>query len=216
MTEEELLRKAAKGDEDAFAQLMEAHQGKVYGLILRLTGSVEDALELSQETFFNAWRGLPNFHFDSRFSTWLYRLATNVAIDFLRKEKRRRSVNVTSLSNDEDDGQRLLEIPDERFTPHQEAEKRELQTMVRQGMEQLSYEHRQVLLLREISGLSYAEIAEKLELEEGTVKSRIARARMALKGILTKEGNFSPADASKPTAKKKGGSEPCTAKKPLS
>lgn len=197
MPEEELIRRAAAGDEDAFAQLMERHQGKVYGLILRLTGSVDDALELSQETFFNAWRGLPNFRADSQFSTWLYRLASNVAIDFLRKEKRRRSVNIASLSTEEDDAQRLLEIPDERFTPHQEAEKRELQDAVRRGMELLSEEHRQVLLLRELGGLSYAEIAHKLALEEGTVKSRIARARMSLKRILTKTGNFSSLDPSK-------------------
>lgn len=199
MDEKELVRKAAQGDEDAFARLMEAHQGKVYGLILRLTGSVDDALELSQETFFNAWRGLPNFHADSRFSTWLYRLATNVTIDFKRREKRRNSTNITSLSTEDDDAQRLLEIPDERFTPHQEAEKRELQETVRRGMDALSEEHRQVLLLREIAGLSYAEIAQKLSLEEGTVKSRIARARMSLKGILEKEGNFSPSHASKKT-----------------
>lgn len=197
MDEEALIRKAAGGDEDAFAALMEAHQGKVYGLILRLTGSVDDALELSQETFFNAWRGLPNFHFESRFSTWLYRLASNVAIDFLRKEKRRRSVNVTSLSTEEDDAQRLLDIPDDRFTPHQAAERRELQDAVRRGIDCLSEEHRQILLLRELGGLSYAEIARKLDLEEGTVKSRIARARAALKEILTQEGNFSPKGASK-------------------
>ena len=62
MTEEELIQQAAQGDQDAFAQLLELHQGKVYGLTLRLTGSPEDAMELTQETFFNAWRGLPNFH----------------------------------------------------------------------------------------------------------------------------------------------------------
>lgn len=197
MDEEALIRKAASGDEDAFAALMEAHQGKVYGLILRLTGSVDDALELSQETFFNAWRGLPNFHFESRFSTWLYRLASNVTIDFLRKEKRRRSVNVTSLSTEEDDAQRLLDIPDDRFTPHQATERRELQDTVRRGIDCLSEEHRQILLLRELGGLSYAEIAQKLNLEEGTVKSRIARARSALKGILAQDGNFSPKGASK-------------------
>lgn len=214
MEEEELVRKAAQGDENAFAQLMEAHQGKIYGLILRLTGSAEDAMELSQETFFNAWRGLPNFHADSRFSTWLYRLATNVAIDFLRKEKRRRSVNITSLSTEDNDAQHLLDIPDERFTPQKEAEKRELQETVRRGIDALSEEHRQVLLLRELSALSYAEIAEKLDLEEGTVKSRIARARLALKGILEKEGNFSPLDTSKRPDRKERRPGRCVAKKP--
>lgn len=191
MTEAELIVKAQQGDEDAFAQLLDAHQGKVYGLTLRLTGSPEDAMELTQETFFNAWRGLPSFHQDSKFSTWLYRLATNVTIDFLRKEKRRRSLSTSSLSIEDDDDQRVLDIPDQRFTPQSEAERRELQEAVHRGLSQLSNEHRQVLVLRELNGLSYGEIAQVLDIEEGTVKSRIARARLALRKILLEDGNFS-------------------------
>ncbi len=190
LTEEELIARAQKGDEDAFAQLLELHQGKVYGLILRLTGSQEDAMELTQEAFFNAWRGLPNFHGESRFSTWLYRLATNVSIDFLRKEKRRRALSIASLSAGEEDD-RILEIPDHRFTPQTELERKELQEAVRRGLEQLSDDHRQVLVLRELNGLSYLEIAQVLHIEEGTVKSRIARARLALRKILQGDGNFS-------------------------
>lgn len=196
MTEEELISKARQGDQDAFAQLLELHQGKVYGLTLRLTNSPEDAMELTQETFFNAWRGLPKFQGDSKFSTWLYRLATNVTIDFLRKEKRRRSVITTSLSVGEDDDQRVLEIPDHRFTPQSEAERHELQQAIHRGLAQLSDEHRQVLVLRELNGLSYMEIAQVLGLEEGTVKSRISRARMALRRVLAEDGNFSPPIAS--------------------
>lgn len=195
MTEEELIKSAARGDQDAFAQLLELHQNKVYGLTLRLSGSPEDAMELTQETFFNAWRGLPNFHFESKFSTWLYRLATNAAIDFLRREKRRRSLTVTSLSA-EDDPQRLLDIPDRRFTPQDELERKEFQAAIRQGLEQLSEEHRRILVLRELSGLSYAEIAQVLGIEEGTVKSRISRARLALRKVLLADGNFSAPPAS--------------------
>lgn len=191
MTEAELISKAQQGDEDAFAQLLDDHQGKVYGLILRLTGSPEDAMELTQETFFNAWRGLPSFQRNSKFSTWLYRLATNVTIDFLRKEKRRRSLSVSSLSVDGDDDLRVLDVPDHRFTPQSEAERRELQEAVHQGISKLSDEHRQVLVLRELNGLSYSEIAQVLDIEEGTVKSRISRARLALRKILLEDGNFS-------------------------
>lgn len=190
MDESTLVTLAGQGDEDAFAQLVEMHQSKVYSLTLRLTNSVDDALELTQETFFNAWRGLPNFHGESRFSTWLYRLATNVTIDFLRKEKRRRALNAVSISDDEEEG-RIMDIPDHRFTPQGEAERKELQEMVRQGLRQLSDDHRQVLVLRELNGLSYSEIAQILQVEEGTVKSRIARARMALKKVLEQGGNFS-------------------------
>ena len=161
----------------------------------RLTGSPEDAMELTQETFFNAWRGLPNFHAESKFSTWLYRLATNAAIDFLRRERRRRALPVVPLVADEEDD-RALDIPDRRLDPQGEVERRELQAAIRRGLERLSPEHRQVLVLREFTGLSYAEIAQVLHLEEGTVKSRIARARLALRKLLLEDGNFSPPTAS--------------------
>lgn len=195
MNETELIQKAARGDQDAFAQLLELHQNKVYGLTLRLVGSPEDAMELTQETFFNAWRGLPNFHADSKFSTWLYRLATNAAIDFLRREKRRRNLSTIPLSTD-DDPDRVLDIPDQRFTPQSQLERQELQEAVHRGLGQLSDEHRQVLVLRELNGLSYTEIAQVLGLEEGTVKSRIFRARLALRNILLADGNFSASEPS--------------------
>lgn len=190
MDETELIQRAAQGDQDAFAQLLELHQNKVYGLTLRLVGSPEDAMELTQETFFNAWRGLPNFHADSKFSTWLYRLATNAAIDFLRREKRRKGLSTIPLSTD-DDSDRVLDIPDQRFTPQSQLERQELQEAVHRGLGQLSDEHRQVLVLRELNGLSYTEIAQVLSIEEGTVKSRIFRARLALRKILLADGNFS-------------------------
>ena len=195
MTERELITKAAQGDQDAFAQLLDAHQSKVYALTLRLVNSPEDALDLTQETFFNAWRGLPGFHFESKFSTWLYRLATNAAIDFLRREKLRRGLNVTPLWSG-DDNQQVLDIPDRRFTPQDELERKEFQEAVVRGLGKLSDEHRQVLVLRELNGLSYAEIAQVLGIEEGTVKSRISRARLALRKVLLADGNFSMPSAS--------------------
>lgn len=195
MNETELIQKAAQGDQDAFARLLELHQNKVYGLTLRLVGSPEDAMELTQETFFNAWRGLPNFHADSKFSTWLYRLATNAAIDFLRREKRRKNLSTIPLSTD-DDSDRVLDIPDQRFTPQSQLERQELQEAVHRGLGQLSDEHRQVLVLRELNGLSYTEIAQVLGIEEGTVKSRIFRARLALRNILLADGNFSASEPS--------------------
>ena len=196
MTEEELIARAQQGDEDAFAQLLDAHQGKVYGLTLRLTGSPEDAMELTQETFFNAWRGLPSFHRDSKFSTWLYRLATNVTIDSCEKKNGAAAWRCPSLSVEDEDDQRVLDVPDLRFTPQSEAERRELQEAVHRGLTQLSDEHRQVLVLRELNGLSYSEIAQVLNIEEGTVKSRISRARLALRKILLEDGNFSYTPAS--------------------
>lgn len=203
MTEQELVARANRGDQDAFAQLVEANQNKIYSLTLRMTGSPEDGADLAQEAFLRAWRALPTFQGESSFSTWLYRLASNLCIDFLRREKRRRAaVSVTSL--DDEESAAPTEVPDHRFTPEGELERRELRAAVGRALLKLSDEHRQVLILRELDGLSYAEIAQALALEEGTVKSRIARARLSLRNILLADGNFSaPASSMKTEPKRK-------------
>ncbi|MDE7261136.1 MAG: sigma-70 family RNA polymerase sigma factor, partial [Oscillospiraceae bacterium] len=91
MTDEELVRSAAKGEESAFAQLVALYEKKVYILALRITGNQEDAADVAQEAFISAWKGLPNFRGDAGFSTWLYRLTSNAAIDHLRKPRRQRT-----------------------------------------------------------------------------------------------------------------------------
>ena len=196
MTEQELVSRAKQGDQDAFSKLVEANQNKIYTLALRMTGNPEDGADLAQEAFLRAWRSLPSFQGDSSFSTWLYRLASNLCIDFLRREKRRRAAAVTVSLDGEEEESPPYEVPDHRFTPESELERKELRAAVSRGLLKLSDEHRQVLVLRELEGLSYAEIAGRLELEEGTVKSRIARARLALRNILLSDGNFSPSTAS--------------------
>lgn len=188
MDEASLIRAAQQGDQSAFARLVEANQGRIYSLCYRMTGNSEDAADLTQEAFLNAWRGLGSFGGQAAFSTWLYRLASNACIDFLRREKRRMAL---SMTQEEDEEGRQTDLPDERWAPERELERKELQTAVKEGLSTLSPEHRQVLLLRETEGLSYQEIAQCLSLEEGTVKSRIARARLALKEFLVKNGNFS-------------------------
>ena len=194
MTEQDLVARAKQGDQDAFSQLVEANQNKIYTLALRMTGHPEDGADLAQEAFLRAWRSLPSFQGESSFSTWLYRLASNLCIDFLRREKRRKAAAVVSL--DDEDAAYPLEIPDHRFTPESELERKELRAHVGQALCKLSDEHRQVLVLRELEGLSYGEIAAQLGLESGTVKSRIARARLALRNILLAEGNFLPGTSS--------------------
>ena len=191
MTEQELVLAARSGDREAFGALVEANQNMVYSLALRMTGNPDDAADLTQDAFLGAWRNLAKFDGRSAFSTWLYRLTTNLCIDFLRREKRRGQLSAPLEGEDSEGEEKQLDLPDERWSPERALEQSEIRQAVRQGLDSLSPEHRAVLLLREAEGLSYAEIARALDLEEGTVKSRIARARLALRDFLLKTGNFS-------------------------
>ena len=123
-TERELVSRARAGDTAAFEQLMLDSQDRVYTLCLRMTGNREDALDLAQETFFNAWRGLSSFQGNSSFSTWVYRLASNACIDFLRKRKRRQQGESPHSLDDEEAP--LPEPADPRGSPEEELERREL------------------------------------------------------------------------------------------
>lgn len=185
MTVEELVRAAAGGDEEAFAQLVGLYEDKVYSLALRMCGSPEDAADAAQEAFLAAWKGLPRFRGEAGFSTWLYRLTSNAAIDHLRRVKRQRGE--VSL----DGGGPGLDAVDDAPSPQAQAEETELREAVAEGLSMLSEDHRQALLLRELRGLSYEEIASELRVDLGTVKSRISRARGSLRKILVKNGNLS-------------------------
>jgi RNA polymerase sigma-70 factor (ECF subfamily) len=200
MTVDELARAAAGGDESAFEALVGLHEKKVYNLALRMCGSPEDARDVAQEAFLSAWRGLPRFRGEAGFSTWLYRLTQNAAIDHLRRTRRQQGER--SLE-DEILG---LDAADPTPSPQEQTEGAELRWAVLAALEQLSEEHRQVLVLREVQEMRYEEIAGELGLDLGTVKSRISRARSALRKILLKSGNLSGWLPSKPTeSMRKGG-----------
>lgn len=193
MTVEELVRAAAKGRTDAFEELVRLHEKKVYALTLRMCGNPEDARDAAQEAFLSAWRGLPSFRGEAGFSTWLYRLASNAAIDQLRRNRRQREE--ASLDAGE------MDTPDQSPGPQEAAEGSELQRAVADGLASLSEDHRRILLLREYQQLSYDEIAQTLDMDLGTVKSRISRARRALRKILLESGNLSGYLPSKQTEK---------------
>jgi len=181
MTDAELVSKAKSGDREAFGALVEGHQAMVYSLAFRMVGNPEDAADLTQEAFLSAWRALGGFDGRSAFGTWLYRLTSNACIDFLRRESRRGALSMTRAG---EDGEEQLEVPDDRYAPERMLARQEARQALERGLRRLSPEHRQILLLRELEGLSYAEIARRLRLEEGTVKSRIARARLALRRFM--------------------------------
>ena len=195
----ELVRKVQNGDSSSFEQLVLENQTRVYNLALRTVGNEDDAFDMSQEAFIKAYNSIGSFRGDSRFSVWLYRLTVNVCLDFLRSEGRKAHSSLTYI--DEED-EKELEISDERFSPEAIAEKKELREAVNNGLMQLPANYRAILLLREIDGLSYEEIGSALDLEEGTVKSRIFRARKKLCAILSDSGNISKYAPSKKT---KGG-----------
>jgi len=182
------IERVLKGDVNAFEDLVTAYEKNVYNLALRMTRNEEDASDMAQEAFIKAYNSLPNFRGDSKFSVWLYRIVSNVCLDFLRKQSRRPAV---SLSMEDEEGESSeLEIPDESQSPEQLLERKMTRESVRRALELLPEEHRQILLLREIQGLSYEEIGQTLSLEEGTVKSRIFRARKKLCAFLMNEGNI--------------------------
>ncbi|MBR3704412.1 MAG: sigma-70 family RNA polymerase sigma factor [Oscillospiraceae bacterium] len=185
MTEHELVRAAAHGDEAAFGELVRMYENKAYHLALRMCGNDEDAYDIAQDAFLSAWRGLPSFRGEAGFSTWLYRLVSNAAIDHLRRTKHQRG-NVSL-----DDEELHIDTADTAPGPEESAEGKDLQRVVQEGLNQLGDDHRTVLVMREVQSLSYEEIAHTLAIDLGTVKSRISRARNALRKILLKSGNLS-------------------------
>lgn len=193
--EQEYIQKAKQGDPQAFEQLVLKYQDRIYSLVVRIVRDREEALDLAQEAFIKAWQNLDSFQGESSFGTWLHRLATNVCLDHLRKQSRRQEIAVTVSLDEEPSG--WSEPMDLSQDPHRILEQNQLQEAVARGLEKLPEHHRKPLVMREVAGLSYQEIAEALELDLGTVKSRIARARMNLRKILIQDGNFYLEETSK-------------------
>lgn len=186
--ESAVVRAVLDGDVNAFEMLVREYEKNVYNLALRMVGNSEDAADMSQEAFIKAYNSLNSFRGDSKFSVWLYRIVSNVCLDFIRSRKRKQTV---SLSVEDDNGEDVeLDIADDTQSPERLMDKQLTRDAVRRGLASLPPGQRQILLLREIQGLSYDEIAEVLNVEAGTVKSRIFRARKKLSAFLLEDGNL--------------------------
>ena len=183
-----MIRRAQRGDADAFEQLLLEHQKNVYNLCYRMAGNPDDAMDLSQETFLRAWRCLDQYQFASAFSTWLYRLCSNICIDFLRRRRRQQTVPLTF--EDADGEEQTYAVPDPAPLPEEQVELKLTRETLAAAMAQLLPEHRAVLQLRVVNEMSYEQIADVLDIQIGTVKSRLSRARNQLKKILER-GNLS-------------------------
>lgn len=182
-----LAFKAADGSDSAFETLVRKYEKPVSTCVYSIVGNSEDVLDVSQETFLKVYKSISSFKGDSEFSTWLYRIAKNTALDFVRRRKQT-SVSIDS-SGEENEG---FDIPDESTyaSPEKSVLQNERKRILYSALEKLSDEHREIIILRDLNDYSYEDIASKLEIEAGTVKSRLFRAREQLRKILLKENYF--------------------------
>ncbi|MBQ7472968.1 MAG: sigma-70 family RNA polymerase sigma factor [Oscillospiraceae bacterium] len=197
MGEEKILsaiQAVLNGDANAFEVIVRAYEKNVYNIALRMTSDREDALDISQEAFLKAYHSLHTYRGEGSFSVWLYRIVSNTCLDFMRSRSRR---NEVSLSVEDESGETAeMEIRDDSLSPERLYERKLTRESLRKGLMRLPEDQRKILLLREIQGLSYEEIARVLSIEGGTVKSRIYRARRKLCEYLAGDGNISPSSSS--------------------
>jgi len=192
------VEKLRSGDEKAFEKLVKTCEKRVYLLALRYTNNPSDAMDISQETFVKAFRSIRTFKGDSAPETWVYRIAVNTALDFVRRTARKNEMPLQA--SDEEGEDYSVELPDESYAPDRAAEQLDLRETLNAAIAQLPEEQRQVVILRDVNDLPYGQIGQILGLNEGTVKSRLFRARAKLAEILRKSGNF-PASGTSNTVK---------------
>jgi RNA polymerase sigma-70 factor (ECF subfamily) len=182
--EDQFLEKLKRRDAGAFEQLVAERTGDIYGLLFRLTGDAEEARDLAQETFLRAFQAIEKFRGDADLKTWLYRIAINQARNRWRWWRRRRRDATVSLDATLGDREQTVatQLPDVNASdPEQEALARERRSQLREALQELRSAYRETVVLRDIEGLTYEEIAATLQINIGTVKSRLARGRLELR-----------------------------------
>lgn len=181
----ELVRRAQAGDKDAYDDLVRRYQERVYATIYHMTSNHEDASDLAQDVFVRAWTALRSFKGDSSFYTWIYRIAVNRTINFL-KQRRNRTIHLSlnDLEVGTENDPEMVELVSHR-TPRRDAALSELQQRLNNALQKLSEEHRTVVTLHDVQGLAHDEIAQILKCNPGTVRSRLFYARQQLQGWLS-------------------------------
>lgn len=183
-TELELVKRARKGDFNAYDDLVRRYQERIYATIYHMTSNHEDANDLAQETFIKAFRALKSFKGGSSFYTWVYRIAVNKTINFLKQRKNKTQMSLDDLDfNAEHDPDLVALISDK--TPRREVNLAELQEKLNVAMQKLSEPHRLVVTLHDVQGLSHEEIAKIMNCNIGTVRSRLFYARQQLQAYLS-------------------------------
>lgn len=178
-----LVRKAQHGDLRAYDQLLQRHQERIYATVYHMTANHEDANDLVQETFIKAFQALHTFKGDASFYTWVYRIAVNKTINFLKQRRTKQQFSLNDLDvNAEHDPDLVALISDK--TPRRDAALGELQEKLNEAMQKLSESHRLVVTLHDVQGLSHEEIGEIMDCNVGTVRSRLFYARQQLQGWL--------------------------------
>lgn len=179
-----LVELSKRNDLEAFEQLIQIYQNRVYGLCFQLTGNYNDSQDLAQEVFIKAYTSIKSFKKRADFGTWLHRIAVNTWINTRRRQKRQQTLSLDAPVKTQE-GEMSREMPSLEATPQEIVEQHEFSLLIRQAMQELTKEHQAVLVLREIEGYSYDEIAQILDCSPGTVRSRINRARKAMREKVT-------------------------------
>ena len=187
LTDVEILADVASGDIDAYGKIVNRYRGRLYNFVFRFVGERETAEDIVQETFLRAFRKRKEYRAIANFSTWLFTIAGNLAKSELRRRKRWR---LFSLHKD-DENNTGMDLPDESFRPDTVTESSIADVQIQQAILSLPEKYRQVVLLRDVEGLSYQEISEISKCPVGTVKSRVNRARLKLQQKLKKQGFLS-------------------------
>ncbi len=191
--ERQLVTLVQRGDRGAMGELLWAYHKRIYHTCLRMVGNASDAADLAQDTFMKAVQHVDSFEGGSRFSTWLFRIAVNVSISHLRKAKLRRSASLDQETGGEDENQasplKTIIASDREPAAEQRVETSEQVERLLEVLETLDYNLRSVIVLRDLQGMDYQEIAEVLTVPVGTVKSRLFRARLALRQAVSEHRN---------------------------